>query len=137
MKTVDVGLFEGNPFEIKTRGRAYVINSVSAIMELKLMQEQEDITTKSAKWKLLEQQDLERWKDLLKKIILENCSDLEDKDITSLKPLDILGILMALITYLQERSKIVYEGLSPDVKKEIEKVTDDLKKKTIEKASSG
>jgi hypothetical protein len=131
MKTVDVNLFEGDPFVIKTKGKTYTINFISAIMELKLMQDQEDITTKSAKWKLLEQQDIVRWQSYISKIIQENAVDFDEKDITGLRPIDILGILMALISYLQERSKIIYEGLSPEVKKEVEKATDDLKKKTL------
>lgn len=135
MKTVDVSLFEGDPFIIKTKGKTYTINFVSSIMELKLMQDQEEITTKSSKWKLLEQQDLDRWKSMIIKIIMDNTQDYDEKDINSLRPIDILGILMALISYLQERSKIIYEGLSPEVKKEVEKATDDLKKKAFGTAS--
>jgi len=131
LKTVDINLFGGSPFIITTAGKSYTINFISAIMELKLMQEQEEITTKASRWKLLEQQDLERWKALLLKIIQENTVDVEEKDISSLRPIDLLGILMALMTYLTERSKIIYEGLSPEVKKEVEKAENDLKKKTI------
>ena len=131
MKTVDINLFGGNPFLINTKGKSYTINFVSSVMELKLMQEQEDISTKASKGKLLTQQDIERWKDILLKIIKENTDDVDDSDVSGLKPIDLLGVLMALLTYLTERSKIIYEGLSPEVKEEVEKATNDLKKKTL------
>lgn len=138
MKTIDVSLFEGNPFVIKTKhkknpeGRDYEINFIDAIYEIKLMQEQEDIASKASKWKTVEQQDFEKWKDLIKKIIKSNDDTLNEKDINLLAPMHVIGILMAFITYLQEKSKIVYEGLAPEVKAEVEKIQDDLKKKTIE-----
>lgn len=138
MKTIDVSLFEGSPFEIKTahkrnlEGKNYVIEKIDAVYEIKLMQEQEDITKKSSKWKELTQEDINRWKDLIKKIIKSNDDTLNDEDINKLYPIHVIGILMALITYLNEKSKVIYEGLAPEVKEEVEKFQDEVKKKTIE-----
>ena len=111
MKTVDINLFAGNPFEIKTTGKTYIINFVSSIMELRLMQEQEEITIKASKWKLITNEDLITWKGLIKEVISENKQEIDESDMDNLRPLDVLGILMALMSYLTERSKIVYEGL--------------------------
>lgn len=140
MKTIDVSLFDGNPFCIKTKsklnpeGLDYIVDRIPAILEIKLMQEQEDITSKAAKWKTIEQQNFEKWKALLIEVIKTNNEIVNEKDITSLSPIHIIGILMALINYLNEKSQIVYEGLAPEVKAEVEKIQNDIKKKTIEKA---
>jgi hypothetical protein len=137
MKTIDVSLFEGSPFTIKTKhkgnpeGRDYVIEKVDAVYEIKLMQEQENITSKSSKWGTIEQSDFDKWRSLIKKIIKLNDDTLNENDIDKLMPIHIIGVLMALITYLNEKSKIIYEGLAPEMKVEVEKIQDDLKKKTI------
>jgi hypothetical protein len=139
MKTIDVSLFEGNPFTIKTAhrgnpsGQDYVIDRVDAVYEIKLMQEQEELTQKASKWKTLEQEDFNKWKKMLINIIKTNDNTLfNEEDINKLMPVHIIGILMALITFLNERTKIIYEGLAPEMKQEIEKVQEDVKKKTIE-----
>lgn len=144
MRTIDVSNFEGDPFEIKTKhkgnpeGKDYIIDFIDAIYEIKLMQMQNDITKKAGKWETIEQQDFDRWKDLIKKIIKSN-NNLQiidekelERDINKLAPTHTLGILIALISYLTKKSRIVYEGLDPETKKEAEKLEDDLKKKTLE-----
>ena len=141
MKTIDLGLFEGEPFSFSTKhrdnpeGQKYEINFIPAIHELKLMNEQADIIAKSREWKKIDGNDLERWKDLLKKIVRDNDNTLNDKDINTLRPLQLIGVLMALMTFLNERSNIIYEALSDDAKIEVEKVKEEVKKKEIEKLS--
>lgn len=144
MKTIDASNFEGDPIEIKTKhkgnpdGKNYTIDFVDAIYEIKLMQMQEDITKKAGKWQNIEQQDFEKWKDLIKKIIKSNSKiqiidDAQlDRDINLMSPPHLLGVLMALVTYMNQKSKIIFEGLDPEVQKEAKEMTDDIKKKTME-----
>jgi len=137
MKTIDLTLFEGEGFEIKTKTRTYAINFVSSVMELKFLQEQENITKKSRDFKTLEQQDLEKWKHLIKNSIKENgVEDLDEGDINSLKPFEVLAVMIGYIQFLTERSQVIYQGLSDKTKKEIEEITDDIKKKEMNKALS-
>lgn len=144
MKTIDASNFEGDPFQIKTKhsrnpdGSDYTIEFIDAIYEIKLMQMQGDITRKAGKWENIEQQDFDKWRDLIKKIIKVNgnIQVIDDKkldeDINKLSPVHILGILMGLISHLAQKSRIVYDGLDEEAKKEAEKLEDDIKKKTIE-----
>lgn len=140
MKTIDISLFEGSPFCIKTKskrnieGKEYVIDFVDAVDEIKLMQQQEEIISKSSKWKDICQQDVDKWRKLLIEIIRKNDSEINEKDINLFSPIQLIGVLMALISHLQEKSNIIYEGLSPEVKEEVNKITEDVKKKKIEKA---
>ena len=139
MKTIDLGLFEGEPFSILTKhrenpeGREYIINFIPAYLEHKLMNEQADIIAKSREWKKIEGNDLERWKDILKKVIKENDEGYNEKDINTLRPMQLIGVLMALMTFLNQRSNIIYEALSDEAKEEVEKVKNEVKKKEIEK----
>jgi len=143
MKTVDVGLFEGEPFNIKTahngnkEGREYKIEFVPAHIELKLMNEQEAIISKTRSWKNINNNDLEGWKVLLKKVIKENDDTMDEGDVNKLRPMQIIGILMALMEFLNQRSSVIYEALSDDVKVEVEKAKEDIKKKEAAKALSG
>lgn len=140
MDYIDLSLYEGKPFGIKTKsGKEYKITFVPAHLELKLMQEQEDIHAKAGKWKTLEQQDLEKWKSLIIKILNEQpeSQEVDEKDISSMRPMDVIAVCLALCAYLTERSKIVYDSVGKEAKEEMEKVRDDIKKKTIEKALQG
>ena len=131
MKTIDLSLFDDEGFCIKTKENSYVIEFVSTIMELKLMQQNETIISKASKWKDLEQQDLDRWKDLIKKIIAENTPEFDEKGINSLKPMEVIAIMLGLMNYLNKRSEVIQSALDDDTKKEIAKLKEDTKKKAM------
>jgi len=135
MKTIDLTLFESEGFEIKTKTTTYNINFVSSVLELKFLQENQNITSKSKDFKTLEQADLERWKHLIKSSIKENGQeDFDEKDINKLAPLQIIAVMMGYIQYLNKRSNVIYQAFDDETKKEIEQITEDVKKKTINKA---
>lgn len=137
MRTIDLGLFQPEPLEIKlANGTKYEILFVSAGLELKLMQEQGDISSKISKWKDVDGNDLERWKDLFKKILKEQeNSNINESDINKLSPIELMTVMLALVNYLGERSKIIKQAFPQETKDEIEKIEkdlkDDLKKKMM------
>lgn len=142
MKTIDMGLFEGSKFCIKTKslvnpeGEDYFIERIDAIDELKLMQHQEEISEKSTKWKTLKSSDIDNWKKLIIPIITKNNQDIEEEkiksDIDTVRPMDLMGILISFIGFLNERSGIIFSGLADETKEEIQKIQNDVKKKKIE-----
>lgn len=134
MKTIDLTLFENEDgLEIKTKNKTYIITFISSVQELKLMQNQGDISTKLSKWQELEQQTFEQWKSIIKNIIKEQSDqDLDEKDINRLKPLAVVSIMYALMEWLKERTSIVLNSLSEETKKEAKKIENEVKKKKIQ-----
>lgn len=140
----DISLFdvEKNPIILIGKEKTYSITFINAITELNLMQHQEDIAMKSSKWKTLTQQDLDRWKAMLIKVIQDNNKQngieeaFDTTDITGLYPMPLIANMMGLINYLGKRSDIITKSLAPEVQEEVKKATDDYKKKVMEKALS-
>lgn len=138
MNTIDLTLFdESDGFEIKLTEKTYVIKEVSAINELKIMQNQEDISNKISKWKSLAQQDLVRWKEFIKSLIKEqNSMDLDESemnsDINKLKPIQVVAIMYGLLDYLKKRTNLVFNALSEETRAEAKKLEKEVKKKMIQ-----
>lgn len=138
MKTIDLSLFEKDEIVIKiSEEKEYRITNVPSVLELKLMNYQNDISSKLSKWDSLDQGDLERWKGLIINIISQQPDqEINKEDINRLYPQQILAILTGLLQHLNKRSRIIFNALDEDVRKEVEKVEDDVKKKAMEKVLS-
>jgi len=135
MKIIDLSLFNKEPeFGFKAiSGKEYIVNFVNAENELTLMQEQEDIAAAISKWKNIKIETLDKWKQILKKLLREcnnnyNTDEIE-KDVNALKPIHILTILFDACKYLNERAQILYEVFPDDTKKQAKKLERELKKK--------
>lgn len=137
-RIIDLTLFNPEPFCFKTKTCTYKISFVSSVMEYELLTEQENILAKTKSFKSLNKEDLAKWSAMIKKIIRENGSTLDDKDIDSLSPLELITFILALINYLNKKSDLLKQAFEPEVQeqmKTIEKeLKDGIKKKTMESA---
>jgi hypothetical protein len=141
MNIIDLSLYAPEPFAFKTKtNNLYEIAFVSSSMELSLLKEQGDIVEKSKNFKLLEQLDIDRWKKIIKAILLEQKDILIDKveyakrieeDLQCLSPLDVIAILMGLIEYLRERSQVMFQAFNTDTRRAIKEAEENIKKKII------
>ena len=138
-RIIDLTLFNPEPFCFKTKTCIYKINFVSSVMEYELLTEQENILAKTKSFKTLDKvKDLQKWAEMIKKIIRENGQTLEDKDIDGLSPLELITLILTLINYLNKKSDMLKQAFEPEIQeqmKSIEKeLKDGIKKKTMESA---
>jgi len=138
-RIIDLTLFNPEPFCFKTKNCTYKIDFVSSIMEYELLTEQENILAKTRSFKTLDKEkDLMKWSSIIKKIIRENNQTLDDKDIDTLSPLELMTLILTLINYLNKKSDMLKQAFEPEVQeqmKSIEKeMKEGIKKKTMESA---
>ena len=88
---IDLSAFISKPdCQFKTRtGKDYNVKFVSAISELKLLNEQAEISTALSNWKTIKQEQLDKWKQILISILYEQENKIvkeDEKEINEMYP---------------------------------------------------
>jgi len=129
MKVIDLDLFDPEAFVIKSAGEEFNVTFIPANLELRLLQLQPEINERATDFKKLQESDVTKWRDVIKKIIVANNEDAETKPIDKLSPLQVIAVMMSFMKYINDRSQVIYQAFDEDTQKEIKKVEADIKKK--------
>jgi hypothetical protein len=121
MEVIDLTLFQFDSLPIKCRNKTYLISTIPAAIELKLLHIQASSPEIiSSNFKKLDESILSDWKKLVKDLIILNNLEIDETDINELSPLQMLTLITALNKIIDKRASMMGTILnSSDGKKKI------------------
>jgi len=106
MEIKDFNLVEYKELKIKIGKQLYEITNIPATIELDLLKNQVDNLNKLSTFSFNDKDQI-KWKSLIKRLLKNNCEDVNDSDIDTLGPLELSGFMNLIYLQLSEKSKLI------------------------------